>query len=110
MEPDIIELLPSVSDEEQQKHIKRLIERRKGKWQNEHGELRAETVQTFLSAFPKEVSQHLESRINHLKTIEADKRFKAEAIRLLMDFYLIGIFHGAQQPEAVKELRKRFKS
>jgi len=82
-------------------------QKERGRLQNETGELRAETVKTFLSAFAPEVSRHFEERITRLKSIEGDKKFKAEAIKLLSDVYLIGIFQGGKQHEDVNELRKK---
>ncbi len=78
-----------------------------GRLQVQKGELRAEFVETFLSAFPAEVSKDLEDRIAKIKEIESEKKFKAELIRLLVDVYMIGLFHGAAQPEAISEIRKR---
>jgi len=40
--------------------------------------------------------------------IKGDKKFKAEVVKLLLEIYLIGVYHGAEQHEAVAEMRKKY--
>lgn len=89
--------------------VKRAEEKvQRGRDQVKHGELRRETVNTFLSAFGPEVGKMLEERIKRLRPIKSDKKFQAEVVSLLLEIYLIGIYHGAEQHEAVAEMRKKY--
>ena len=81
-----------------------------GRDQVAHGKLREETVAAFLSVFPPEVSKMIEQRIYQLKPIKGENKFKAEAIKLLMDIYLIGISHGADKPAEVTAMMKKYKT
>src|SRR5215467_3860223 len=80
----------------------------RGRDQVKRGELRAEITKTFLSSFPSEVSQHFEQRIVKIRSIKGEKKFRGEVVSLLLEIYLIGIHHGAAQPEAVNALRKKY--
>jgi hypothetical protein len=79
-----------------------------GRDQVAHGKLREKTVTTFLSAFGPEVGSMIDQKIGKLRPIKGDKKFKAEVIKLLMEIYLIGIYHGAEQHVAVAEMRKKY--
>jgi hypothetical protein len=89
--------------------LKRAEEKiQRGRDQVAHGKLREDTVNTFLSGFGPEVGKMLEQKIGKLRPIKGDKKFKAEVVKLLLEIYLIGIYHGAEQHEAVKEMRKKY--
>lgn len=89
--------------------VKRAEEKvQRGRDQVAHGKLREQTITTFLSAFGPEVGKMIEQKIGKLRPIKGDKKFKAEVVKLLLEIYLIGIYHGAEQHEAVVEMRKKY--
>lgn len=72
--------------------------------------MRAESVEAFLSLLRPESAIKLEADIQRLKSITHEKKFRAETVRLMMEIFLLGLYTGQEQHEAVAQLRKQRRS
>jgi hypothetical protein len=79
----------------------------RGRDQVRKGELRSEIATVFMSSFPPDAAEKLEADIKRLRSIEKDKKFRAEVIRLFMEVYLAGVVSGYKHHEAIGNMLEK---